>query len=201
MLVLHPPNSTLCPNSNRCVEYECTLDHPPGRVRLCDLYCINPYCEFLHPKAWSPTQDAGAKDSKTKKLRTQLERDEFRLKSNLPILSAKDQIISRLKQERVLIVTATTGSGKTTQIRQYAAEAFPGEGLIVCTQPRVLAALSLARRIAGEFDNSSVGENVGYKVSGGKRIKGRKIMFDDGWSLGSYGAEGSGIKKYQSFDH
>lgn len=95
----------------------------------------------------------------------------------LPIHSFKDQIMSRLKKEKVLIVTAETGSGKTTQIPQYAAECFPDSGLIVSTQPRVLAAISLAKRVAQEIGESDIGENVGFKVGGGKGVKGKKIMF------------------------
>ena len=48
---------------------------------------------------------------------------------DLPIRSAKYEIIARLRKEKVLIVTAETGSGKTTQLPQYAVEAFPGSGL------------------------------------------------------------------------
>ena len=46
---------------------------------------------------------------------------------------------------------------------------------MICTQPRALAAMTIAQRIASEFDNSSVGENVGYKTGRDKTIKGRRI--------------------------
>jgi late competence protein required for DNA uptake (superfamily II DNA/RNA helicase) len=54
----------------------------------------------------------------------------------------------------VLIVTAATGSGKTTQLPQYCAEVFGG--LVVCTQPRAVAAMSISKRIAEEFDGTDV---------------------------------------------
>lgn len=68
-----------------------------------------------------------------------------------------------MKNERVLVVKAETGSGKTTQLPQYAAEFFCGQ--VICTQPRVIAAISLARRVADEYDGTSVGHSVGYRVS------------------------------------
>lgn len=64
---------------------------------------------------------------------------------------------------------------KSTQLPQYAAEHFP-YGLIVCTQPRALAALSLAHRVADEYDGESEGHSVGYQVSG-THIAGSRIMF------------------------
>ena len=169
-LLLHPAT---CESGYRCQEYTCKLKHPPGRIKLCSEFCTNCECEFLHPSNWDPLA-SGVDDYTERNLRTQAERDAFRIKNNLPILKAKDEIIDRLKKEKILVVTAATGSGKTTQLPQYAAEAFPG--LVICTQPRVLAAMTLAQRIASEFDNASVGESVGYKVSGGKEVKGRKIL-------------------------
>ncbi|CAF5206949.1 unnamed protein product, partial [Rotaria magnacalcarata] len=82
--------------------------------------------------------------------------------TQLPILAAKDEFCRRLKAERLLVVRAATGSGKSTQLPQYAAEYFGG--LVVCTQPRVVAAVSLARRVANEYDGISVGKSVGYRV-------------------------------------
>lgn len=71
-------------------------------------------------------------------------------------------------------MTAETGSGKTTQLPQYCAEHF-SHGRVVCTQPRAVAAISIAQRIASEYDGTSAGENVGYAV-GGKTVAGRQIM-------------------------
>lgn len=53
---------------------------------------------------------------------------------------------------QILIVIGETGSGKTTQITQYLAEAgFTTRGKIGCTQPRRVAAMSVAKRVAEEF--------------------------------------------------
>ena len=65
--------------------------------------------------------------------------------------------------------------GKTTQIPQYCAEYFGG--IVACTQPRVMAAISIAKRISMEYDGTSVGGNVGYRVGGkGNAVEGREIM-------------------------
>jgi len=170
---IHPPRSVRCKNNMNCIDYECKFTHPPGRLTLCKMSCTNSFCEYLHPNDWNPLANE-EKLAIDKNLRTQKERDEYRLKNKLPIYDSKEIFISRLKSEKVLVVTAATGSGKTTQLPQYLAESFPG--LIVCTQPRVLAAITIAQRIASEYDNASVGENVGYKVAGGQGIQGRRIL-------------------------
>jgi HrpA-like RNA helicase len=65
-------------------------------------------------------------------------REAERMKAAFPIYLEKDTIVRRLKNERLLVVIAATGAGKTTQIPQYCAEAFPGK-LVACTQPRAIA--------------------------------------------------------------
>ena len=58
-----------------------------------------------------------------------------------------------------------TGSGKTTQMTQYLAEAgYATKGKIGCTQPRRVAAMSVAKRVAEEF-GCKLGQDVGYVVS------------------------------------
>jgi HrpA-like RNA helicase len=65
----------------------------------------------------------------------------------------------------VLIVIGETGSGKTTQMTQYLAEAgYATKGKIGCTQPRRVAAMSVAKRVAEEF-GCKLGQEVGYVVS------------------------------------
>lgn len=109
-------------------------------------------------------------------LKDQAQRDQERARAGLPILQSKEEFTRRLQEEKVLVVTAATGSGKTTQLPQYCAEAFDG-GLVVCTQPRLVAATSIARRVAEEYDGNSVGYSVGYVVGGGGKARGDKILF------------------------
>jgi hypothetical protein len=80
------------------------------------------------------------------------------------------------------VVIAETGSGKTTQLPQYAADdGVLGAGLVICTQPRAMAATSIAKRVAEEFDGRGVGDSVGYLVGGGRGgrgvNRGARILF------------------------
>ena len=60
--------------------------------------------------------------------------------------------IRAINDNQILIVVGETGPGKTTQMTQYIAEAgFTARGKIGCTQPRRVAAMSVAKRVAEEF--------------------------------------------------
>lgn len=83
---------------------------------------------------------------------------------DLPVSAEKDQILKALKAHQVVIVAGETGSGKTTQLPKICMEAGYGvRGLIGHTQPRRLAARSVAARIAEELD-TQLGEAVGFKI-------------------------------------
>ncbi|CCK81797.1 ATP-dependent RNA helicase HrpA [Desulfobacula toluolica] len=83
---------------------------------------------------------------------------------DLPITHKKDDIICAIKNNSVVIISGETGSGKTTQIPKFCLEAGRGiKGLIGCTQPRRIAAVNVARRIAEEL-NENIGKSVGYKI-------------------------------------
>ncbi len=82
----------------------------------------------------------------------------------LPIADRKDDIIAAIALHAVVIVSGETGSGKTTQLPKYCLAAGRGiDGRIGCTQPRRIAATSVARRIAEEM-GEPVGRSVGYKI-------------------------------------
>ena len=73
-------------------------------------------------------------------------------RKSLPIYKLKDELIRAINDNQILIVVGETGSGKTTQMTQYIAEAgFTARGKIGCTQPRRVAAMSVAKRVAEEF--------------------------------------------------
>ena len=82
----------------------------------------------------------------------------------LPVSSRRDEIAKAIANNQVVIVCGETGSGKTTQLPKICLELGRGvAGLIGHTQPRRIAARSVASRIAQEL-NSPLGEVVGYKV-------------------------------------
>lgn len=82
----------------------------------------------------------------------------------LPIFSARQALIREAKRHQNLVIVGETGSGKTTQIPQYLYESgFVRFGVIGCTQPRRVAAVSIAERVADEMD-VVLGEKVGYSV-------------------------------------
>ena len=83
---------------------------------------------------------------------------------DLPVSARRDDILAALQKNRVLILCGETGSGKTTQIPKMCLEAGVRTGkLIGCTQPRRIAARSVAARIAQEL-GGELGGRVGYKV-------------------------------------
>ena len=82
----------------------------------------------------------------------------------LPIAAAREEILEALEASQVVVVCGETGSGKTTQLPKICLEAGRGSaGMIAHTQPRRVAARSVAARIADEL-HSSLGEGVGYAV-------------------------------------
>ncbi|KAG6512312.1 probable pre-mRNA-splicing factor ATP-dependent RNA helicase DEAH5 [Zingiber officinale] len=85
-------------------------------------------------------------------------------RQSLPIYKLKKELVQAVHDNQVLVVIGETGSGKTTQVTQYLAEAgYTTRGKIGCTQPRRVAAMSVAKRVAEEF-GCRLGEEVGYAI-------------------------------------
>lgn len=83
---------------------------------------------------------------------------------DLPVSKRKDELVEAIKSHSCVIVCGSTGSGKSTQLPKIAVEAGLGRtGRIGCTQPRRIAARSLAERVAAEME-TNFGEGVGSKV-------------------------------------
>eukprot|EP00834_Sanchytrium_tribonematis_P004233 NODE_197_length_13258_cov_0.852344.p2 type:complete len:847 gc:universal NODE_197_length_13258_cov_0.852344:6301-3761(-) len=86
----------------------------------------------------------------------------------LPIYYKKDEILNTINKNQITIIIGETGSGKTTQLTQYMYRYYCENsnnhfGLIGCTQPRRLAAINVAKRVAYEM-NTRLGDLVGYSV-------------------------------------
>uniref|UniRef100_A0ACD5TAK0 Uncharacterized protein n=1 Tax=Avena sativa TaxID=4498 RepID=A0ACD5TAK0_AVESA len=86
-------------------------------------------------------------------------------RKNLPVYQLKDDLLKAIEEYQVLIIVGETGSGKTTQIPQYLHEAgYTAKGKkIACTQPRRVAAMSVAARVAQEM-GVKLGHEVGYSI-------------------------------------
>ncbi|XP_042338333.1 3'-5' RNA helicase YTHDC2-like, partial [Plectropomus leopardus] len=89
--------------------------------------------------------------------RSPSELDSFRC--SLPVHERQEEIVQLIRGNRVVLVVGETGSGKTTQIPQFLLDEYSRNGepcRIFCTQPRRLAAIAVAERVAAER-----GESVG----------------------------------------
>jgi HrpA-like RNA helicase len=94
---------------------------------------------------------------------------------SLPIFSYKDELIDCIQKYQTTIVIGETGSGKSTQLPQFLSEFYDnqenGKGgkdrntpsCVVCTQPRRVAAVTIAERVANER-NCHLGDEVGYSI-------------------------------------
>lgn len=118
-----------------------------------------------------------------------LNREMFRLQKNrLPALALRSKFDELMLSEQILIVRGQTGSGKSTQLTQYLSELtlVDSKKKIICTQPRKIAAVSLATRVAFEYGfgaennekTSPVGRYVGYEVGGRSLVSKKSTIIE-----------------------
>uniref|UniRef100_A0AAX7VSJ3 RNA helicase n=1 Tax=Astatotilapia calliptera TaxID=8154 RepID=A0AAX7VSJ3_ASTCA len=82
----------------------------------------------------------------------------------LPIFAVRQQLLNIIRDNSIVIVVGETGSGKTTQLTQYLHEdGYTRYGMVGCTQPRRVAAMSVAKRVSEEI-GTNLGEEVGYAI-------------------------------------
>lgn len=82
----------------------------------------------------------------------------------LPVFAARQELLNIIRENNIVIVIGETGSGKTTQLTQYLhEEGYSKFGMIGCTQPRRVAAMSVAKRVSDEM-NTKLGDEVGYAI-------------------------------------
>ena len=93
--------------------------------------------------------------------------------NTLPITSHREEILDRIRDNQVVVISGDTGSGKSTQIPKYIfkdCESNNRRCSIICSQPRRIAAISLARRVSSEMNDVEFGSLVGYQISMDKMV-------------------------------
>lgn len=94
----------------------------------------------------------------------------------LPVVQAREELLAAIRDNQLVVICGETGSGKTTQLPKLCLELGRGQrGLIGHTQPRRLAARSVATRIASEL-NGRLGELVGYETRFDRRVSERSLV-------------------------
>lgn len=103
-------------------------------------------------------KDGGGQSSFSKS-KTLREQREF-----LPAFAVREDLLRVIRDNQVVVVVGETGSGKTTQLTQFLHEdGYSKFGLIGCTQPRRVAAMSVAKRVSEEME-VDLGSQVGYAI-------------------------------------
>jgi ATP-dependent helicase HrpA len=96
--------------------------------------------------------------------------------ASLPIAARAEDIVQLIRDHQVVVLAGETGSGKTTQLPKLCLAAGRGEaGLIGCTQPRRLAARSVATRVAEEL-GTPLGDKVGFQVRFTERVSDQALV-------------------------
>ena len=82
----------------------------------------------------------------------------------LPVYTVRSRLLDVVRENQITVIVGETGSGKTTQLTQYMhEEGYTDFGMVGCTQPRRVAAMSVAKRVAEEMD-CELGQEVGYAI-------------------------------------
>ncbi|SCM26667.1 pre-mRNA-splicing factor ATP-dependent RNA helicase PRP2, putative [Plasmodium chabaudi chabaudi] len=129
---------------------------------------LNSSVEFVHLESLSGMSE---KEKELQKLFEDIQKNkEKKMKQiinerkRLPIYSYRYDILKAIKNNKILILVGETGSGKSTQLTQYLYECkYHLYGNIICTQPRRIACIAIANRVADEM-NVKVGKEVGYVI-------------------------------------
>mmetsp|Transcript_29829 Transcript_29829/g.114543 ORF Transcript_29829/g.114543 Transcript_29829/m.114543 type:complete len:702 (-) Transcript_29829:405-2510(-) len=122
----------------------------------------NPYLQHLEPEENGNSANANPYTGK------QFSARYFKIletRKTLPVYERRDELVEMTEESKVVVLVGETGSGKTTQVPQFLVDAgYAKDGMMVaCTQPRRVAAMSVAKRVAEEMD-VVLGQEVGYTI-------------------------------------
>ena len=112
------------------------------------------------------TSEDGPRNAFTGKPLSQKYFNILKTRRNLPVHAQRDEFLQMYQKSQILVFVGETGSGKTTQIPQFVLfDDLPqnNDKMVACTQPRRVAAMSVAQRVADEMD-VTLGEEVGYSI-------------------------------------
>ncbi|SCU97022.1 LAMI_0F08614g1_1 [Lachancea mirantina] len=104
--------------------------------------------------------------------------DILKIRRDLPVHAQRDEFLKIYQQNQIMVFVGETGSGKTTQIPQFVLfDEMPHlqNTQVACTQPRRVAAMSVAQRVAEEMD-VNLGEEVGYSIRFENKTSNRTIL-------------------------
>ncbi|KAI9713589.1 MAG: DEAH-box ATP-dependent RNA helicase prp43 [Bogoriella megaspora] len=116
--------------------------------------------------AQAQAKENGPLNPFTKKPLSQRYFDILKVRRNLPVHAQRDEFLQMYERTQILVFVGETGSGKTTQIPQFVLfddQPHLHKKMVACTQPRRVAAMSVAQRVAQEMD-VTLGEEVGYSI-------------------------------------
>ncbi len=154
-------------NLHRTIDLCMLRDRPALRRRLSRLESTG--IEMNDSRLVQLQRDIADSAARLSQRKADLPRPQF--PNDLPITAKKAEIARTIETHQVVIISGETGSGKTTQLPKICLELGRGlGGMIGHTQPRRIAARSVAARIAGELD-SALGSKVGYRIRFTERVQ------------------------------
>lgn len=187
----YPPPQPLRPRvkggtdyASQYIEKERNEECEPQRRQTVDLpggstVSLSEFGEFDKVEELSPafgdipsTQDLDAERAQELYSTYYSEREKVKYNPDLPITSFREKILSRIDANQVVVIQGSTGCGKTTQVPQYILDHHAASGKycnVIVTQPRKIAAISVARRVCQER-NWGMGTIVGYQVAMDNKI-------------------------------
>ncbi|PBP16091.1 ATP-dependent RNA helicase DHX8 [Diplocarpon rosae] len=140
-------------------QWQDPMANPDGKRFASDIRAVRPNAASETVPEWKK-----ATQNKDQSFGRRTDMSIKQQRESLPVYRFRSELIKAVHANQLLIVVGDTGSGKTTQLTQYLAEAgFANNGLIGCTQPRRVAAMSVAKRVSEEV-GCELGQEVGYTI-------------------------------------